>query len=634
MCGIAGIVHLDGTEANPVVVEHMTNIIAHRGPDAAGIHVAGAAGLGHRRLAIIDLSPAGRQPMSNEDGSIWVTFNGEIYNFHQIRCELKQRGHIFQSATDTEVIIHAYEEWGIDCVQQFNGMFAFGVWDERRQQLWLARDRLGIKPLFYCHLPTCFLFGSEIKAILCHPQVPRTLDYTALAYYLSLNYMPAPYTLCQHVRQLLPGHSLVINAQGQVYDTEYWDITYHETDNRSESEYLEEFCSLLEDAIRLRLVSDVPFGAFLSGGLDSSTVAYWMSQTMQSPVKTFSIGFHEASFNELPYAQEVATTINADHHERIVTPDAAAILPKVVWHAEEPTADSSMISVYYLAQMAREHVTMALSGDGADEILAGYETYQAYYLHRLYRMVPTWVRQRMIAPLVSALPVSDAKVSLDFKLRRFVAGGDLPGEEAHAAWRMIFDAEARREMLVPLWEHPEARADVLTLYRETFARTNAKNPLNRLLYVDTRFYLPNDMLVKIDRMTMAHALEAREPFLDHRLVEFAATVPPALKLKHFQQKKYLLKAAMRGKVPERILQRKKAGFNQPKAYWIRTSLKPFVTDHLSPERLRAMGLIHPPAVEHLLRMHFDGRADNSHQIWCLLTLSLWWQQFIEGKPAS
>jgi asparagine synthase (glutamine-hydrolysing) len=471
-----------------------------------------------------------------------------------------------------------------------------------------------------------------MKAVLCDPDVDRAIDYQALAYYLALNYMPAPHTLLANVRQLLPSHYLLIEANGHVEDVEYWDLTYDERypENRPESDYVEEFNALLEDSVRLRLISDVPFGAFLSGGLDSSAVSYTMSRLMTSPVKTFSIGFQERSFNELDYARQVAQGIGADHHERIVNANAAEVLPKIVWHAEEPTADSSMVSVYYLAQMARENVTMVLSGDGADETIAGYETYQAYYMHQLYRRLPTWLRQKMVAPLVNALPVSDSKVSWDFKLRRFVRSAALSSEDAHATWRMVFDADTRRRMLAPVGDCPGAEADAVNLYRAAFAHTNARDPLNRMLYVDTRFYLPNDMLVKVDRMTMAHGLEAREPFLDYRLVEFLASVPPGLKLKNFREKKYLLKAAMNGKLPDQIIHRKKAGFNLPNARWIKQELKPFVTDHLSPQRIREIGLLDPQVVDTLLQDHFQERADNSHQIWCLLTLTLWWGQFIEN----
>jgi asparagine synthase (glutamine-hydrolysing) len=626
MCGITGVWQLDNTPVDPARLGRMVEAIAHRGPDAEGCYIQDAIGLGHRRLAIIDLSPAGRQPMSNEDGTIWITYNGEIYNFQEIKQELEHKGHLFRSQTDTEMIVHAYEEWGVACLNRFNGMFAFALWDGRSRQLWLVRDRLGIKPLFYAHLPGRFLFGSEIKAILANGRVPRTLDTEALSYYLALNYTPAPYTLFSAVRQLLPGHYLLVKENGTIQDVAYWDLIYHENEQRSQHDWLVAFNELLADAVRVRLMSDVPFGSFLSGGVDSSAIAYWMSQQMSEPVKTFSIGFGEDSFDELIYARQVARTIRAEAYEKMVTAETAKILPQIVWHSEEPTADSSMIAVYYLAQMARQHVTMALSGDGADEILAGYETYQAYYIHRLYRLLPAFLRSGLITPLVGRLPVSDTKVSWDYKLRRFVAAGHLTGEEAHATWRQIFDQETLVELLgdAPM-------ANVMDLYRATFAQTNARHPLNRLLYVDTRFYLPNDMLVKVDRMTMAHGLEARVPFLDHRVVEFTASIPPSLKLKQLRHKKYLLKAAMKDRLPQEVLWRKKQGFNVPNARWVKGDLKPFVLDHLSPQRIQSMGFLNGRTVQSLLQTHFNETADNSHQIWGLLCLSLWWQQFIAGE---
>jgi len=631
MCGIAGVLHFNGAPVNRDVVASMTSILAHRGPDGEGLFFGKGVGLGHRRLAILDLTEAGKQPMSNDDETVWITFNGEIYNFQEIRRELQALGYRFHSGTDTEVVLRAYEEWGSDSLRRFNGMFAFAIWDSRKDSLWVVRDRLGVKPLFYSVLPDRFLFGSEIKALLQDPALERTIDYQSLACFVSLNYTPAPATLFSRVRQLLPGHYLLIDRSGVVQDVEYWDLLYQENEDRGEQAYIEEFDALLEDSIKLRLVSDVPFGAFLSGGLDSSTVAYLMSHLMKDPVKTFAIGFSEDSFDELVYARQMASVIQSDHHEHIVTDKDAAILPRLVWHAEEPTADSSMVAVYYLAQMARQHVTMVLTGDGADEILAGYETYQAFYVQRLYRLLPPWVRRHLIAPLVNAIPASDSKVSWDFKLRRFVAGAELSAEDAHASWRTIFTAEARQQLLGPVAHDPNALADPLDLYREAFARTTARHPLNRMLYVDTRVYLPNDMLVKVDRMTMAHGLEARTPYLDYRLVEFLARVPPRLKLKYGLHKKYLLKASMKSRLPRTIVYRRKQGFNVPNARWIKRELKPFVTDCLSPARVRQTGLLDSQFVEGVVRDHFENRSDNSHHIWCLLVLVLWFEQFVAGK---
>jgi len=627
MCGVAGILHFDGAPVDRENLKCMTDSLAHRGPDGQGSFVSGFVGLGHRRLAIIDLSSAGEQPMTNENGTIWITYNGEIYNFQELRRQLQACGHQFKSNTDTEVIIHAYEEWGAACLKRFNGMFAFALWDEKLQRLWLARDRIGIKPLFYCHLNDRFLFGSEIKAILCDDSLERIVDLEALSYYLALFYTPAPYTLFRHVRQLLPGHYMFVNSNGQVQDVEYWELDYHEEYNRTNREYIDEFLALLENAVRLRLISDVPFGAFLSGGVDSSSIAYFMAQILREPLKTFSIGFGEPSYDELEYARVVADLIQAEQHEQVVTAEAARVLPELVWYAEEPTADSSMVAVYYLSQMTRKHVSMALSGDGADEIMAGYETYQAYYLRQFYQLIPPFLRHHLLYPAIMALPASDGKITLPYKLKRFVSGAELPADDAHASWRIIFDAGVRKELLSPLSDYAAIQADFLDLYRSLFLKTNAHHPLNRMLYVDTRFYLPNDMLVKIDRMSMAHGLEVRVPFLDHRIVEFLAQVPPSLKLRKFFDKKYILKAGMKNYLPSEIIRRKKEGFNLPHPRWLKKEMKPYLLEQFSPARLDEIGILYPPTVQQLLEGHFSGQVDNSYQIWCLLTLVVWWQRF-------
>jgi asparagine synthase (glutamine-hydrolysing) len=632
MCGIAGYLNFDGSPVQPEVVQAMINRIAHRGPDAEGIYTDKIIGLGHRRLSILDLSESGRQPMSDQSATIWLTFNGEIYNFWEIRYELEAKGYIFHSTSDTEMIIYAYQEWGRQCVERFNGMFAFALWDTAKQSLWLVRDRLGIKPLFYAHLGQTFLFGSEIKALLTHPMLTnRDLDYEALAYYLATNYVPIPYTLFQHVRQILPGHYLIISAGGHIEDVEYWKLCYHEDDYQNDKFYLDAFNELLEDAVHAQLISDVPFGSFLSGGLDSSSIAYLMSHHLEEPVKTFSIGFDEDSYSELPYARQVAQRIGANHFEFTVKPGDAALVEQLVWHAEEPTADSSMIGVYRVAEMARQHVKMVHSGDGADEIMAGYPTYTAYYLHQMYHRIPGFIRNRIPAAL-SLLPVSDTKMGLDTKVRRFISGAQpASGEDAHALWRIIFDSSSREALIKPIQDKPGIHADIQDLYRSWFKQSNAQHPLNRLLYVDTCLYLPSDMLIKVDRMTMAHGLEARVPFLDHRLVEFMARVPPHLKLNRYTNGKYLLKRAMRDKLPQAVLQRKKAGFNIPKSTWMKNELKSFVVDLLSPSHIQKMGLFDSTIIQHLLQDHFDQKADNSHQIWGLLVLSLWWEQFIGNK---
>lgn len=631
MCGICGILKFGEQRPTDDVLSRMTESLRHRGPDGGGVYLDDDIGLGHRRLAIIDLSPTGEQPMSNGDGTLWITYNGEIYNFAKIRHDLQQMGHVFRSRTDTEVILKAYEQWGIDCLSRLNGMFAFALWDTSLRRLWLVRDRLGIKPLFYCRLPDRFLFASEIKAILCDPAVERRVNLTALHHYLSLNYMPAPYSLFTGIHQLLPGHFILIDKDGLCRDETYWNVTYKHKRHESEQVLMAEFEHELSQSVERHLVSDVPLGAFLSGGVDSSAIVYWMARLQERPVATFSIGFREDSYNELHYARLVAEACHTDHYTRIVTPDAIEILPKVVWHAEEPTADSSMLPIYYLAQMAREKVTVALSGDGADEILAGYETYQAYYLAQLYRKIPAFIRHQFVRPLVERLPVSYAKVSLDFKLKQFVRGAELDADASHAYWRMSFDESMKYALYTTDVRQSLAGTDTVDLYRQVFAKSDADHPLERMLYVDTRFYLPNDMLVKVDRMTMAHSLEARVPFLDYRLVEFVSTLPAHLKLKGWWKKKYLLKTNLDHFLPQAEPWRKKQGFNVPIGKWFMKELRDFTGDHLSPQQIRRMGLFRPEQVTQLFNEHITGRRDNSHQLWGLLCLSLWWQQFIDAS---
>lgn len=632
MCGIAGQVNFDGRAVDRALLSAMADRLAHRGPDGAGIHTSGSAGLAHRRLKIIDLTDAAHQPMSNEDGSVWLTYNGEIYNFSEVRRELIGLGHRFKSGTDSEVIVHGYEQWGLDCLKRFNGMFAFALWDDTRRRLWLVRDRLGVKPLFYAATASGISFGSEVKAVLADPAVDRALDYEALAYYLALNYLPAPFTLFKQVRQLEPGQQLVAEADGTITLSMYWDLVFdNEPASRPESSWVEEFDALMDDAVRMRLVSDVPFGLFLSGGVDSSGVAYWMSRHLEHPVQAFTASFAEDSYSEVRYARATAQAVGATLHEHHIRADATQLLPEIVRHSEEPTADSSMVAVYQLARFARQHVTMVLSGDGADDYLAGYETHQAHYAHRAYHRLPGWLRHGVIRPLVQALPTSYSKVSLDTKLKRFVVAGELDWQSAHASWRLIFAPDERRRLLAPVADRPGALADAADLYKESFRRTNARDPLNQMIYVDTRLYLPADMLVKIDRMTMAHGLEAREPFLDYRVVELSARMPASLKLRGLRQKKYVLKRALHGRIPNEVLYRKKQGFNVPKALWMRNGLRDFVHDVLSPARVKATGVLEPSVVAGVLRSHYQAGADRSHEIWSLLVLLIWFDQFGAGR---
>ena len=628
MCGIAGIYRFDKEPVDSGLLQRMTDVISHRGPDDEGHYVDGPVGLGNRRLSIIDLSPNGHMPMSNENGSIWMTYNGETYNFRALKEQLNQGKHQFKSNTDSETVIHAYEERGVDVLQDIKGMYAFALWDSNKQRLLLARDRLGIKPLFYYADENKLLFGSEIKCILEDESSKREVDLEALHHFLSFNYTPAPLTMFAGIKQLLPGQYLIVeNNEIQIH--EYWDLNFTST-SHTEGEYKERLDQHLFDSVESMLVSDVPFGVFLSGGLDSSVVTHYMSRILDQPVKTFSIGFSESSYNELDKARAVATHCKTEHHEEIVTADdLETLIPHLISHAEEPLADASMIPVYYVSKMAREHVKMVLCGDGADEILAGYETYQANQYAKYYRAIPRFIREGMISPVVNALPVSDQKISLDYKAKRFVKGASQDPEHAHFYWRIIFDEETKRK----LYDHEivsklNGSSTFEKTFRQYFERTSASSELDRYLYVDTRFYLPNDMLVKVDRMSMANSLEVRVPFLDESLVEFLATVPASLKLKGSKNKKYLLKRVMQDRLPPEILNQRKQGFNIPVGLWLKTRLKEFMKSVLSPERLSEMGLFNQDFVAALQDEHLRGTKDHGYQLWGLLIFTLWWEKFI------
>lgn len=630
MCGIAGIFHVDGAPAERDILGRMTRILAHRGPDGEGLHLDGAVGLGHRRLSIVDLSAAGSQPMPNEDGTVWITFNGEIYNHAEMRPALLKAGHVFCSKTDTEAIIHGYEEYGTQVLHHMNGMFAFAIWDRRDQSLWLVRDRLGIKPLFYGLFGDTFLFGSEIKALLEHPACRRELDPEALDLFLSLNYTPAPLTMLRGIRQLEPAQWLRVRTGSRHLELQtYWDVDYRRKQAIRLEDAEAQFADLLSQAVQRRLMSDVPLGAFLSGGVDSSAVVSCMTAcSVASEVKTFSIGFGERSYNEAPYAREVARHLGTQHHEQIVTPELAAILPKIVWHGEDPLADSSMIPVYYLSKMTREHVTVALAGDGADEILAGYPTYIATQWARWLQFMPHRVVQTAVAPFINLLPVSDAKVSRREKLERFVNGLGLRWDQAHAVWRQIHTPAQKRQVLAPDWVNGHSR--LFETYQRYYDRCGSPEMLDQLLYVDTRFYLPNDMLVKVDRMTMAHGLEGRVPFLDYTVVEFVASLPAHFKLNNGVGK-YLLRRIMARRLPQTTLTRPKEGFNIPVSKWLREDLRDLLGDALSVKRLTEVGVWQPQAIQRMIRDHQERRRDYGHQLWGLLTFMLWWGQFMEGK---
>ena len=625
MCGICGIVDSSGP-IDREVLELMTRTLRHRGPDDERFFLSGpeggagpSVGLGFRRLAIIDLA-GGNQPMWNEDRSLVLVQNGEIYNFRELRAELEASGHRFATAADTEVILHLYEEHGPGCVEHLNGMFAFAIWDRANERLFLARDRFGEKPLYYADLGGQFVFASELKALLQHPLCPRDVDMTALRQYLACEYVPSPLAIVEGVRKLPAGHRLVLEA-GRIALERYWDMTFEPGPPRSEDEWVDEFRDRLREAVRLRLVSDVPLGAFLSGGIDSSSVVAFMADLVpRGNVKTFSIAFREPSFDESESARRVAQAFGTDHHEGVFSPrELLEVLPAVAAGLDEPFGDASVLPTYLLSRYTREAVTVALGGDGGDELLAGYPTFQADALARWYRLPPPV--HRGVLALARRLPVSRKNFSLDFKIKRFLSGMAFPPDARHAAWLGSFTpAEVSRLLREPSVDDPYERQ------REVLAGCSAPDRLARLICLYAQTYLPDDILVKTDRASMLTSLEVRAPFLDHTLVEFLGRVPSSLKLRGVTTK-VILKRAMGEKLPAGIARRPKKGFGIPLAAWFRNELREHLLDELSPERLERQGIFDPAAVASLVRDHLDGRRDNRKELWTLFAFQLWHRNY-------
>jgi asparagine synthase (glutamine-hydrolysing) len=556
--------------------------------------------------------------------------NGEIYNFRELRKQLA--GRRFTTSGDIEPMLHLYDDHGDDMPSKLRGMFAIALWDARRSRLLLVRDRLGVKPLYFADTGGALVFGSEIKAILQHPLVKREVDPDTLHHYLSLNYVPAPLTMLRGVRQLGPGELLVCDATG-VQVRSYWDLKFDAEAGVSEEEWARRVREKLDESTRIRLVSDVPFGAFLSGGVDSSAVVAFMAGAMKEPVKSFAIDFEEKSFSEAKYAEQVAALYHTEHRTRVATVDVVALLDALIWHADDPLADSSMIPVYLVSRFAREHVTMVLTGDGGDEAFAGYPTYNAWFIRELYRRVPSFVRSGIVRRIVQALPVSTGKVSFDYRARRFVSGAELDAEEAHFWWRAILSESDKRSLYTDAFRERVSFRPTSELYREHFRRSGTDDPLSRMLYADTRFYLPADMLTKVDRMSMANALEARSPFLDHELMELAARIPSSIKFRG-RRKKYILKKALEPLLPRDILDRRKAGFNVPVGAWLHGELGTRAREVLAPERIAASGFFRPEAIQALLDEHAAHKQDHSFAIWGLLCFQLWHDRFVAAPTVE
>jgi asparagine synthase (glutamine-hydrolysing) len=628
MCGIAGMVRPAGHDVNEATLRSMCGAIRHRGPDDDGFYRSGRAGLAMRRLSIIDVK-GGQQPIHNEDRSCWIVFNGEIYNYKELRERLEKLGHQFYTESDTETVVHAYARYGSDCPKHLRGMFAFAIWDETRQELFLARDRVGKKPLLYSQTPSGdFVFGSEFTALFEHPEVSREIDHEALHYYLSFMCVPAPLTAYRQIRKLEPGHSLRLTKDGDIKIERYWMPDFNRKENWTEEEAGERALELLRDAVRVRLMSEVPLGAFLSGGIDSSAVVALMAEASSDPVKTFSIGFEEQDYSELQHARRVAAHVGADHHEFIVRPDALELLPTLVEHYGEPYADSSAIPTYYVARETRRHVTVALNGDGGDECFAGYERYAAMRLAESYRRVPSLLRRGFVEPAFAMLPTSAASRGPVRKAKRFVRAASLPAVERYLRWVSVFDTQAKDELYSDEFRAETRHLRSASFLEPWFARANGAGVVDGALLADTMTYLPNDLLVKVDIASMAVSLEARSPFLDHHVIEFAASLPEHLKLRG-RTTKYLLKKVLRKLLPEENLKRGKMGFGVPVGHWFRGSMQNFLRETLLSERALRRGLFRPEVVRRVVDAHTEGKRDFTHQLWTLLMLELWFQRFID-----
>ncbi|MEM7533255.1 MAG: asparagine synthase (glutamine-hydrolyzing) [Chloroflexota bacterium] len=634
MCGITGKLNFDPSNPlNPALIQRMNDALTHRGPDDEGIWTSGPVGLGQRRLSIVDLSPTGHQPMCNEDGRIWITYNGETYNHQSYRSQLESRGHSYRGNSDTETILHLYEEYGRDCVQHMRGMFAFALWDEKKRLLLLARDRFGQKPLVYAQTATGLTFASEIKGILQDESVPIEINETAIHYYLSYGFVPSPMTAFQSINKLPPAHTLVW-YDGKVSIEPYWSLSYASKANLDEVETKEQTLALLRESVQLRLMSDVPLGAFLSGGVDSSAVVALMAEAMSEPVKTFSIGFEEQSFDETSYARQVAQQYATDHHEFIVKADAMSVLPELVWAYGEPFADSSALPSYYVAKMTRPHVTVALNGDGGDEAFGGYDRYMAHEYSAYYTRLPLWLRQNILQLLATRLPEPTSRRHPIRRAKNFILSQHQSTAENYIRWLTLLPNTLKSTLYTGDFAQRVGGVDTIALMADAYhnAKSTAPNLLDNAFYSDIHTYLPDDLLVKMDIATMMSSLEGRSPFLDHKFAEFAASLPVNYKL-HRQgfryQSKYILKKALENHLSADILYRPKAGFSVPIAHWFRHEMRTTLHDVLLSSHTIERGLFQRKAVQTLLDQHDSERFNHRFPLWTLLMLELWFRTYVD-----
>ncbi len=626
MCGIAGFISKEKNAPiaeREILLDKMCKIITHRGPDEQGTIVKNAAALGMRRLSIIDLK-SGQQPIFDCSGNLAIVFNGEIYNYQILKKDLESRGHKFKTNSDTETIVHAYEEFGADCVQHLRGMFAFAIYDFAAESLFIARDRVGKKPLFYSLTEKGnFVFGSELKVLIEHGEISKQIDFSALDSYLTFGYVPEDFCIFAGVHKLAPGHFLTFK-NGEITTKQYWDFNYSDNSEvKTEAEYIEILREKLKEAVKVRMISEVPLGAFLSGGVDSSAIVAMMSQVSDAPVKTFSIGFNEDSFDELKFARIAAKHFNTEHHEFVVTPDLVEIVDDLVWHFDEPFADSSALPTYMVSKMARDFVTVVLSGDGGDELFAGYTRYATDQKRSGLAKLPKFVRANVLRKIGENLPHGA-------KGKNFLYNTSLDAVDRYIDSVSHFGKLKKSELYSNVLRENlnGGFGGAEQIYREIADSISSENPVDKLLYLDSKTYLPSDILTKVDRMTMATSLEARVPLLDHELIEFVQTIPASLKLKGTTTK-YIFKKALEGIVPNEILYREKQGFGVPIGDWINSQLKDRIHGILSEKRTIERGYFEPKYIQILLDEHASKRRDNSHALWILWMLELWHRKFVD-----
>ncbi|KJU86894.1 asparagine synthase, glutamine-hydrolyzing [Candidatus Magnetobacterium bavaricum] len=626
MCGICGIYGLHDKE----IIQRMCKTLAYRGPDNEGYFYDSNLMLAMRRLSVIDIE-TGKQPLYNEDKSIILVYNGEIYNYRELTKELKEKGHIFTTNSDTETIIHLYEEYGEGLLKHLRGMFAFALWDLKRQQLFIARDRIGIKPLYYCYNSKIFAFASEIKSLLVHPDIGRELNYKGLHDYLTFMYVPAPNTIFKDIYKLLPGHFLIYE-NGNITIRQYWDldnddIILKDISKYDENDLLEKLSNLIEESIKIHLVSDVPLGVFLSGGTDSGSIVAMLSEITDTPIKSFSIGFEDNYLNELDNARLVAKRYKTDHHEFIIKPQNIDFIQDIISYFDEPFADSSAIPTYYVSKYAKQEVTVALSGDGGDEAFGGYGNYKADKIILYYNSLPSFLREKAIPFFTDKLKHSSENLSFNYRLKKLIAMSRLSPELGHVFWLSIFDRELKDRLYKDIMLRTLLNNDTLNRYHDYFSRFNKKDFINQCICVDIKTVLPDDYLKKVDMMSMLNSLEVRVPFLDHKLLEFAVNIPSKFKLKGLTTK-YLLKKIMKKKLPNEILEGKKKGFSIPLSKWFRDDFSALIENYLSENLIRKRGYFDYKLISLMIKEHMTKVKDNSKFLWTLICFEIWHQKYL------